>query len=307
MTWFTDLFLSLEGLAKKTGRLEQKVKQRRIQVWEKNRDNAKKRYALAVPINFTNTTIFADKLGFMRLLKQIEATISPELVALSGEEEIEREILADLESLKKHEESRSLANQLADAEEKEKPLVILLSRMCKILKLELHYLRVMRSWPVDVKDIYLNHFRQLILSEFPLYAVFDKTCYPDAPELYKEIESVVKAVIFQEEVKKRVKKEATGFAGKILSEMEAGSKRQYRKLAEAILDGLIEEAGGPFDDWDRGVHQVEQLMKDNGLMTRLVRKLKPKYTPSQVTAVISAFRQFYGSEKFDDLEEEFVD
>jgi len=94
---------------------------------------------------------------------------------------------------------------------------------------------------------------------------------------------------------------------KVISADHNISIRLPRKLGENIYLDLAEMAGAPVTgDITEGIERLEELMKDDKIMYKIIRKLRPKYDSDKINSVILAFRKAYDLGHFQELEAIFA-
>lgn len=247
-------------------------------------------------------------------LTKIESLISPELVSIGEEEKSEDDILKDLEELKGAEDAKKLSDDLIHEIHKQETIRKIFHEIYKNWIIVLHLIRLIRKNPPNIR-ILLLELKKIIVKNAYLYSPFMKeSYYEENQEIHQEIIRLAKAVIFNEGIKEEIKKEESDeerLAKEILKQMVPDeTKNKYRKLGEAIFLKLANKAGAPLprggEEIIEGIKRMEDFMKNDEIMYKIVKSLRTKYNETEIRAVILAFRKAYSSLYFEDLESEFV-
>ncbi len=301
MGLFNYLFGSKKGVAKKLVMSDAK----RMDLWKKHLSNYYKRESLCLHFSFGNIdAALQDFEGTRRVLDQIESLISSEVINIGDEEKTDREILADLRRLESSDVD-SLAQTLVDETRKQALLISLFREIHNTLLVELHLMRLIRKKPPNAKELLLNLFRLINNREFVLYQVFNKEHFFDEHKAdHAKIVELARAVILGKELKKEIETDEERFANEMLSVMaQEESGKEYRVLGEHIFLELVESVGAPFtaEGIVPGLKRMEKLMKDDTVMYKIVKKLKPRFGDAKIRAAITAFRKAYDFGHFEDL------
>jgi hypothetical protein len=289
---------------------------KRIALWDEHLKNFAEREKLCRNFNYgTVDNAVTDFNSTKRVLGQIEATISSDIVNISKEKKTDQEILDDLTRLMSMGDIDSFTRSIVPAKDKESRLIELFKEILKVLKAELHLISLLKKKPSNVKELLLKLFDIISHHEFRLYKIFNSQMFStDNLPMHKEIVSIAKAILLEEKIKKKIKKvietDEEKFAREMLKHMEPGeTPRRYRKLAEDIYSILAEMAGAPMRrslDLTIGIRRLETLMKKDDTMFQIVKKLRPKYDDAKIKGVVLTFRSAYNLGHFIELEAEFA-
>lgn len=306
MGLLNHLFGGKKGIAKELVMDDKK----RLTLWKQHLSNYYKREQLCKNFNFKNIDkALQDFDATDRILSQIEELISPELISISEEEKLDKEILADLERLKSAGENEQLSDAIIYEENKQSALLSLFHEIHDVLIRQLYLIRLIRKRHSNVKDLLLQLFTLINHKEDRLYLIFREENFEDKSK-HAKFSRLVKSVILQQEFKEEIETAEEKFARKMLKKMTPGESRShYRKLGEDIFYVLLEGAGAPLEkgeDVAEGIERMEKLMKDDAVLFGIIKKLRPKYDKIKIMGVILAFRKAYDFGHFEDLESEFV-
>lgn len=312
MGLFTHLFGSKRSIAKKLVMDDN----RRMGLWNEHLANYALREELSKQFNFGNVDkALRDFRATDKILRRIEALISPELVNIADEEKTDEEILADLELLKNNVEIEHLADAVVSVKQKQSALLELFHEIWNVLKAELHLIRLIRKNiqknSSHSRDLLLRLFKIIFYQEARLYGVFrEQYFFKENKHVHQDIVRIARAIMLEEKVKEEIETDEEKFAQEMVKQMAPGeSRRRYRKLGEDIFFILAKMAGAPMprgEDITKGIKRMEELMEDNEIMYKIVKKLRPKYNDVKIKGVILAFRQAYNLSHFEELESEFA-
>lgn len=301
--------------------------EKRIHLWQQHIADYPKREALAKHFSFANVDSALKNINTLEdVLAQLEELVSKDLVEIEEEERTDEEILADLVRLTSRESSHESEQWHASlVEEFDKPKIVLkiLKKVHDVLVLELHTMRRIRQRRGNTKELLLFLFRLIFHQEAFLYNALNQK------SVYEEVSKIVRAVLFEEKLKKEVQSDEDKFIRAMVEIMgNEESKHRYRKIGEEIFIELAELAGAPLsrdEDITDGlarmkslmtdeelmaalIKQIEQLMMNEGGLFSIIRKLLPrsKYSDEKVLWVMKAFRKSYDLGHFIDLEGHFA-
>jgi len=308
MSLLKHLFGSKKAIAKELVMDDNK----RMALWNEHVANFASREKLSKHFNFRNVDeALQDFEATDRVLRKIEGLISSELVNIAHEEKTDEEILVDLKHLKSMHEIENLSDAVVSVKQKQSGLLKLFHEILSVLKAELHLIRLIRKKPKNVKDLLLRLFELIFHHEARLYMVFRKEHFrEESHHIHEYIVKIARAVILEEEVKEEMETDEEKFVREMIEQMAPDeSRRRYRQLAEDIFDMLAEMAGAPMprgEDITEGIKRMEGFMKNDKIMYKIVKKLRPKYDDTKIRGVILAFRKAYNLGHFNELESEFV-
>lgn len=308
MGLLNHLFGSKKDLAKELFMDDNK----RMDLWNKHLTNYMLRKQLSKQFNYGNVDRALQNFDTTNeILNQIESLIFPEFVNISDEEKTDKEILADLERLKSMHEIGTLSDAVVSAKQKQSALLKLFREILGVLKVELHLIRLIRKKPKNLRDLLLKLFEIIFHHEDRLYKVFrEQDFFDENKPIHQNIVRIARAIILEEEVKEEMETDEEKFAGEMVKQMIPGeSRRRYRKLGEDIFFILADMAGAPMprgEDITKGIERMEGFMKNDEIMYKIVKKLRPKYDDTKLKAVILAFRQAYNLGHFEGLKSEFA-
>ena len=271
---------------------------KRMNLWRKHISNYYKREALCKHFSFGNID---NALKYFettkKVLDQIESLISSELINIKEEDKDDKEILADLESLRSDAEIDDLLGILVEEKQKQTALLSLFKEIHDTLLVELYMIRLIRKKPFNVKEILLKLFTLINNREFMLYKVFNKEYFSNEnKESHAKIVQFARAIILGQELKEEIETDEEKFAKDMLRLMAPGeSKKGYRKLGENIFSLLDNAAEVPLKGEGIliGIKKMERLMKDDEFIYKLIKKLKPRFDDTKIRAAIIAFRKAY--------------
>lgn len=284
----------------------------RMALWNEHLMNYELRGKLSRHFNFGNVdTAVQDFEATDKILREIEALISPELVNMANEEKTDEEILADLKRLKSMQEIEVLSDAVVSVKQKQSDLLKLFHEIFNVLKTEIHLIRLIRKKPSNLRDLLLRLFEIIFHQEARLYKVFrEQYFFEENKHIHQKIVRISRAIILEEEVKEEMENDEEKFAREMVKQMAPGeSRRRYRKLGEDIFLKLAEMAGAPIprgEDITEGIGRMKGFMKNDEIMYNIVKKLRPKYDDTRIRGVILAFREAYNLGHFEELESEFA-
>lgn len=149
---------------------------------------------------------------------------------------------------------------------------------------------------IDTKLLLLDLFRLIFYQEDYLSKAFMPDSFFDK-EIPLKVDNIARAVLLEEELKEEVLTANEKFIRSMKRIMwNEGSTHHYRKLAEYIYSDLIEQAGAPFGNYDeaeKGLKNVEKMVRDDTLLLRIIKKNRTKYGDKKLRLVMEAFRRAY--------------
>jgi hypothetical protein len=283
-----------------------------IALWNRYLSSFSAKEELSKNFSFKNIDETLKSQGlFYKTLDGIQQFISEEFIEITAEKRKDDEILFDLERLsdsKSISEANSLAGEIVYEKQKQKKIILLLTRIHDALKLELHAIGLLRKNPGNARNTALQLFRLIFNYEAMLIKAFRKEFFNDQ-SAHREIQAIVKAVILEQDLKEELESDEDKFANEMVQKMHEDSKHHYRKLGENIYYDLAEMAGAPLGvggDVLAGIARLEKLMRNDKIMFDIIRKRKPKFGEREIKAAIVAFRKAYNLGHFMELEAEFV-
>jgi hypothetical protein len=279
-------------------------------LWQQHLNSYAKRESLSTHFSFRNIDKAIQNFGQTdKVLAQLESLISPELITISEEEKLDKEIIADLKKLKTPVEIGEMSEILVYEEHKRSALRPIFQEIHDVLTAELHLIRFIRKKPANVKELLLQLFKLVFNNEAVLYKVFKQEYFTDKLA-HSNISKLARAILLQQMLKIEEKTDEEKFVMEIFRKMkdvapEPESKSQYRKLGEDIFYELTQEAGATQwkDNILEGIKRMEALMKDDAVLYRIIKKLRPKYVDAKISAVMLAFRKAYDLGHFIDYSE----
>jgi hypothetical protein len=304
MGLLNHLFGNAKGTIKELAMDEGK----RMELWKQHVANSELRDSISRHFNYKN--VDAAVLNFdetLKVLEQIESSISPELITIDEEFKVDKETLEELKYLEILCHVDGIKETFGSLKKKEKILIELFQKIYKCLMAELHLIRLIKKKPDNVRELLLELFELLYHLEGRLYKVFRDKYYADEnARIHSDITRITRAIFLQEKIKQEKETDDEKFARELRREMtQPESTHRYRKLGESILEKIAEIAGSPFskeaDEYMSGLKKMERLIEDDKLMHDLVRKLKPKYGVMKIKLVVDAFRSAYTYQHFEDL------
>ncbi|MBU2561969.1 MAG: hypothetical protein KKD17_06760 [Nanoarchaeota archaeon] len=305
MTLFNHLFRNRKKAAKKLEMHEEK----RMKLWEQHVLSFPEREELSKSFSYKNVdALLADPKALKDVLDRLEATISHDLVHIDDEEKLDHEILADLKRLRSADEAISVKYDIAYEAGKQASMMKLFRIIHETVAAELHAIRLLRKNPANAKELLLALFHLIFHKESHLYLIFLEKQHKEK-ETHNMVTEIARAVLLEEEFKEEMEKEEQRFVREMVRKMGDDSRHHYRRLAEDIYSGLAGMAGAPVGadgDIVEGIKRLEQLMKTDAVMQKIVKKLRPKYTDEKVKAVILAFRKSYDRGHMMELEAHFA-
>jgi hypothetical protein len=302
-----------EGIAEEM----KKDAETRLATWKRFTEELKEIETLSKTFNFAKAEEalqYPDALD--KTLSQIERLISRDLIHIDDEDRTDEEIFSDLKRLARDRKKiNDIRREIKETEDKVRHVIKLAHDIHDTLKCALHAIRKIRD---KLKRYEIDGLKERLLDLFPvLYfklcddqRTFDGSGFADE-EISKEVERLAKEVLTEQKIEKEIEAEEIKFAREVSKLMRDGSEHQYRKLAEAIWQMLLEKNNAPWegaDDFDANHPKFEAMMEDespDGEMFKFVRKKRKKLTDVQVVAVIRAFNRSYGEGHFEEMEQEF--
>jgi hypothetical protein len=279
--------------------------ERRIALWKEHLSNHIEREKLSKHFNRANVDKTLENFETVEaILEKIEALISPELIKINDEEKTDAEILVDLEQLRDNPELDNLSSEIRALGGEQSVLLTIFHEIHKILEAELYLIRLIRKKPENIRDLLLKLFRIIFHQEARLYGIFrEEKYFEENRPTHTKIMKMATAIIHGKEVEKMGEEEK--LAREIFEQM--GPKGKHRKLAEDIFLRLIKIIGAPLRTPEavmQGINALEDLIKNDEKLYRIIKKLRPKYDDNMFKAVILAFREAYKAGYLEDLEQE---
>jgi len=313
MGLLNHLFGGKKGVAKELVMDDNK----RMALWNEHLANYASREELSKHFNYGNIDkTLQDFNGTLEKLRQLEESISSELISVSDEEPLEKEIFGDLQRLRGTVDIESLSRVIIEEKQKVQTLLSWFQEIHDVLRAELHLIQVIRKriWLdgiATVKNLLLRLFEIIFHHEARLYKVFREQYFVEENKhIHANIIRIARAIILEEEVKEEMETDEEKFARRMVNQMAPGeSIKRYRLLGEKIFYELADRAGAPMsrgEDITEGIKRMEGFMKDDDIMYKIVKELRPKYDDIKIRGVILAFRQAYNLGHFEDLESEFA-
>ena len=318
MGLLNHLFGGKKGLAQKLV-LDEK---RRLALWEEHIANYPQREELAKHFSFKNVErATEDRRETTKVLTKIEALIHPDLINIGEEEKLEEEIVADLNKLK--DAATFQLQTIVEEKKKQELLLPLFQEIHDTLIVELYLISLIKKKLADntqnrenIKDLLLKLFRLINFKEAMLYKLFRKESYfeQNLPQ-YDLITKIARAVILQEKLEKEIETEEDIFAKEMFEKMAEleyvpeESKHEYHQLAEDIFFVLTGKVGAPRprdEDLTIAIGKMERIIRNDATMSKIVKKLRPKYGEAKIKAAIRAFRKAYNNLHFEHLMGEFA-
>ncbi len=285
---------------------------KRMALWDKHLANYVLREKLATQFNYSTVDAAVKNFDATKsILDRIANLISPELVNISGEEKTDNEILEDLERLKNMREIEGIYTDIVLVQQKQAPLRTLFREILTVLKAELHLIKLIGKKPSNVRELLLRLFTIIFHNEAQLYKIFREQYFSEEHKhVHPIIARIARAIILEEKIKEERETDVEKFARQMVTQMAPGeSMRAYRKLGEGIFYELARLAGAPMvrgEDIIAGIVRMEGHIRNDELMYRLVKRLRPKYTDVKIRSVVLAFRRAYSLGHFDGLSAEFA-
>ena len=318
MGLLNHLFGNKKSIAKELAVDENK----RIALWEDHLSNYNHREELVRPFSFGNADKTLEDFGdTLRKLKELEESISSELINIRDEEPLEEEILADLKKLKDPNASNQLSLVVIEETRKQAALLSLFQEIHDVLRAELHAIALAKkkineeAEPSSIKPLLTRLFELVYQNEDRLYRAFEK----EKPS-YEEVIKITKAILLQEELKEELETDEEKFARQMIKQMalaDDGSWHEYRELGRDIFFALASATGIEFiaapddmrvmdeSDMDGLIVKMEDIIDDDSILHKIIKKLKPKYNDNKIKVVILAFRGAYEMGHFEDFVSEF--
>jgi hypothetical protein len=313
---FSHLFGSKTAIAKELVKDDKK----RMALWKEHLTNHTEREKLCAYFNGeTAKELLTDFEVTDKILKKLEALISAELVNIADEEKTDEEILEDLEKLRSVDENENLFYTIGSLRPRLDNILKLFREILKVLKAELHLIKLIRKKameePKEAERFLHKLFKLIFHNENRLYRAFrEHHFHKEDRHIHEDIKRIARGVILQEELEKERETDDEKFVREIIKQMDKqhyhqyGPKQEYRELGEDIFDELIKlskELLEGKDDIIQGLEHIENLIKEDIIMYKIIKKLKPKYDNAKIKLTISAFRRSYNLAHFIDLHERF--
>ncbi len=309
MGLFNRLFGSKSDIAKE---IEYDVEER-INLWEKYLEDYPKREELSRSFSFANIdNSLKDRERLTDVLNQILVLTSEDIITIGKEIKEEDEILADLKKLNSGKRTEALltilGDELSSELEKQKAVKAIFMRLYKVLKTELHLIRIVLTNPDNVRELLIVLFRLIYNQEAMLRRAFlpDTFNNKEAP---KKIKEIARSLILEERLKKEVQSDEEKFiyyVSRIMSNEE--SAHHFRKLAENIFVELAHEAGAPIlpeEDVLKLMDKIRELKDNDNVLFRIVKNERPKYDDLKIRQIMAAFRKAFDLSLFEDQQAEF--
>ena len=129
-----------------------------------------------------------------------------------------------------------------------------------------------------------------------------------------EIRKIVHSILIEERIEAEKKSAEDRFVKMMLEGMrkegggEPESQNHYRALAEEIYGQLADRAGGTdnSDDIVEGIRRLERIMKNDKVLAKIIRDLRPAWKEKMVVCTMQAFRKAYNLGAFMGLEAQFA-
>ena len=305
MSLLTHIFGDKKAVAKKLAMNDRK----RLALWNKHLSNYTQRELLSKHFSYANIDkALQDFDATDNVLGQIESLISPELINISDEEKLDRQILSDLKKLKSTDEIENLFKIVINEKKKQKALLSLFQEIHDILKVELHLIKLIRKKPSNLKELLLRLFKLIFHNEAMLYKVFKKESFFDK-SVHTDVAKIARAIILQEKLKEEIETDEDKFVEEMVKKMGGeDTEHHYWKLGEGIYTELVEKAGGVEhrEDPTVGIEMVRTYIKNTRILYRIIKKLRPKYDDARIKLVMEAFRKSFDLGHFMELNAEFV-
>ena len=303
------LLNQLFGNQKKLAREIILDEKKRLELWKKHVEDHKKRVELARNINYANAKLIVlDENRLKTVLDQIEALISSDIISIEEEERTDEEILKDLKGLRDIDHIHSLAGNVVSAKQKQKHILSLFNEIHRVLIAELHLIGRIRRKPEGRLDLLIELFKLIHYNELRLYKVFIEDWFStESLHQHPKIMSIARAVLLQQKIEEEMETAEEKMADEMVKTMGEGkrvSRNSYRKLAEKILEEVIEKTDVSLDDEDyfeESARQIERILKDESYISSLIRKFRPKYDDLKVKSMFLAIEKAFRAGHFFDF------
>lgn len=286
---------------------------KRMTLWNEHLSTHLLREKLCENFNFKNVDSALQNFEATKdILIQLENLISPEFVNINNEEKNEVEILDDLKKLKTNSELDKLCDDVVYLKQKQSNIIALFDEMLLVLRTELHLIQLLKTNPINSRDLLLKLFEIIFHKEARLYQVFMEKTFrrEENKHIHFAIVKIARSIILEEELKEEIESDEEKFVREIVTKMGLSeSRNSYRLMAENMYLDLADMAGAPLrndEDILDGINRLGEFIKDDVVMYNLVKKLKPKYTDLEIKMVILAFRFAFDLGHFDDYNSEFA-
>jgi hypothetical protein len=286
-------------------------------LWQKHIQFYNERASIASGLQLSNTkgiinkkNIITDTAKIDDILRRLQENVSEDIVTIKAEEHDEEAVYNDLQKCLHFEDVElfNFVNRLLTEKNKEQGLVKLFKHLYRVLCLEMHAIHALRNRFAagkvvvadDVHDVYsLVCLEGKLLEPFKLYGPH-----------HEEVSRISKLIFAGEIVKKKIKKTEDDFVESMesmIAEMGGDEDKGLRALGMGIYGDILKRLGAPFRDYDEfapKIGELERLATDSGLIEKLVRKKRPKYSDEKVKLVVKAFIEAYSRGHFEDMNEE---
>ena len=221
------------------------------------------------------------------------------MVNIGDETKTENEILGDIDVLQNEWKKPGKKFSLSSTSivERHQAVKYMLNRLYRILMVELHALRHLKTKPT--RELLLKLFKILFHDEDFINCEYRRI----DTKVLKDLNNLTRAVLLEEKVTEEMQSAEDTFVKNAVKHMRMDSKHAYRRLAERVQDDILEIAGVPFrdqDDWERGFPILERSLEDRGSLRKLIIKNKGriKLTDEKVEWLVSAFIEAYNDDNF---------
>jgi len=312
MAWLNHLF---GGQKRKSKRLasDEIRREARMASFNQHIANYANRRALAIQFNYANVDkLLSNPAALDSVMKQVEDSISPEIVHIRDDEKSDEDVLHDLVDIMPKDELYDLTVLVAKSEKKQEQMIAMFKELLKILKAELHLVKMIRNHPENTKELLLRLFELIMNHEVKIYVLFQKGSLMEENLFqHKTVLSIARAIFLGEKIEERAKTDAERFAEKMIFKITQKMKlsgdetpRRYRGLAEKVFYELAAMAGAPLkreEDLTLVIKKMESFMADDNLMFGIVKKLRPRYSDDKARLMVSVFRAAYDMGHLRDL------
>lgn len=305
------LFGGRKGLAK-----ELIDKEKRIEILKKHPNLYLQKSEKAKYFSFKNIDDALKNFnGLLEVLQEIEGMTKKELIDIEGETKNGEVIILDLKKLsstQSNDETVSLLTNMGEGVDLQKNVLKLLQKLYDVLSTELHAIKhiekkIEKKELENLKDLLLDLFKLIFHQEAYLWKAFMNDSFLDK-DIPLKIDKIARAILFEEELKEEVITLEEKFVRSTHNIMQDdSSEHHYRKLAENIFSDLIEEAANklygafPFSSnkkAEKGLKEVENMVNNDALLFRIIKKNRPRYDDKKLKLVMEAFRRAYGQTDF---------
>lgn len=270
------LFKDKEDIAKEIG-IDAET---RIKVWKEYLDSYDKKYGLAANL--------LKSAGSMQIVQDIEILIPKELVDIEKEKKNEKEILKDFKMLT----STKWSNRIVDLkdviiDEKESESIYeILKRLFRLLKTELHTIKIIKQNPKKYED-YSHYLCVLIITaEFKINTLFGHIL---VKEKHKDTQELVHKIIRGEHISKEIETEERKLVKKFRAIMGEESHHELRQLAHIIYEELLKYMVHFANDMP-AEQRLSEFVNNDKILSDIIRKYHPRFSKEKIQAIIKAFR-----------------